>query len=242
MMITTFWELRVAFFKLFTDAICIQTLRRRIVGDRWTMNWKRFGRKRLWHDCGTILESFIKTRKPSVRLVGVPAEIRTEHFPNASLEPNFYVNLSAELCDQVDIYQRFGRNSCQHLQGIWVSEGGTRFLKKAGKCLPGYTASQTRRPRREYLRSREVILPLHASPPKHHQLCRHYCQKRSRLLRQFAVGLTPPPPLIGALTIGLLAVPQAVTYIAWEICNRISQINQRNTCFTSTGSTRAVHH
>jgi hypothetical protein len=60
-----------------------------LLDDRLTMNWKGFGRKRLWPDRDNIprftRKDRGKPRRTSVRLAGVRVEIRTEHLPDTSV-------------------------------------------------------------------------------------------------------------------------------------------------------------
>jgi hypothetical protein len=54
------------------------------------MTWKGYGRKRPWSNRGTIPESTWRDwgipRRVRTRKAGVPAEIRTEHLPDTSVE------------------------------------------------------------------------------------------------------------------------------------------------------------
>jgi hypothetical protein len=54
------------------------------------MSWKVFGRRWQWPPRGTIPRFFLQgLRKPTTIIShnrGYPAEIRNEHFPNASLQ------------------------------------------------------------------------------------------------------------------------------------------------------------
>jgi hypothetical protein len=74
----------------YLTALSVSGLRVYSVGwwDWWIMNWKGFGRKRWWPK-GIIQlapRDWEKSRKTSVRIAGVPAEIRTEHLPNGTQE------------------------------------------------------------------------------------------------------------------------------------------------------------
>jgi hypothetical protein len=54
--------------------------------NRWMMNWKGYGRKRLWpnfrYHTSTCLEGLSKTTKTSVRIACIGTEIWTRHLPN----------------------------------------------------------------------------------------------------------------------------------------------------------------
>jgi hypothetical protein len=56
----------------------------------WMTNRDGFGRKRMWSNGGTncalAWTDWERPRNPSVRIVGVPVEIREERFPNTRLE------------------------------------------------------------------------------------------------------------------------------------------------------------
>jgi hypothetical protein len=58
------------------------------------MTWKASGWGLIegWYS-GILLEGLRRPTKTSVRIAGVPAEIRTEHFPNKSLCPYLLTNL-----------------------------------------------------------------------------------------------------------------------------------------------------
>jgi hypothetical protein len=75
------------------------------------MNWKAFGRKRSCPNRGTTIPT-LKDRKftKTLRIVGVPAEIRIEHLPNTNLELCRYPDLLG--LPHVDPYTRNGRGAC----------------------------------------------------------------------------------------------------------------------------------
>jgi hypothetical protein len=70
------------------------------------MNWKGIGSKLRWPNrsrltipLGIFVDRLEEAMKTSVRIIGVPAEIRTRHLPNRS--PNYdYFNQFARSCSR----------------------------------------------------------------------------------------------------------------------------------------------
>ena len=44
-------------------------------------------------------------------------------------------------CGAVEVYKRFGRVFCLHLQVRRIKDGGSRFLQNVGQLLPEYVVS-----------------------------------------------------------------------------------------------------
>jgi hypothetical protein len=94
--LTDFWEHGNFLHRLFWRRIQYWDV---ASDDRCPMNWKGFGRRRLWLSRDTILTvssvDWRTLRKPSVRIADVQTSVRTEHLPNASVvlildQPKFF--------------------------------------------------------------------------------------------------------------------------------------------------------
>jgi hypothetical protein len=108
------------------------------------VNFKGFGKKRSWFTPDTIPAfpclDWGKSRKTSVRIAGIPVEIRTEHLPNTSLEIYLQINLFYVMpCSMVDIYTHFRGTCCI----FCPKDGGRKYLRNVGKYQPDYTAQKT---------------------------------------------------------------------------------------------------
>jgi hypothetical protein len=73
---------------------------RRIISS-WMMNFKGFAWKRFWRPRGTILKlawrDWERRPKTSVRIAGVPAELRVKHRPNTSVGDYHFTTLLGDM-------------------------------------------------------------------------------------------------------------------------------------------------
>jgi hypothetical protein len=85
---TTKMGIQKMFAVLFNDAFSVNTTNKRVElkGDKWMMNWRRFGRKRSWHNFMTLSPAFVWSDwgKPIKRVT--MAEAGTRDLPNAKQE------------------------------------------------------------------------------------------------------------------------------------------------------------
>lgn len=92
-----------------------------------------FRRKRLWPNRGTILtfscRVWWKPRKTSVRMSSNPAEIRTQHRPNANLKRQRYTsNFSVRLHQHLRGWRQHPKaiSSIQRLRKSWSNWGNVK--------------------------------------------------------------------------------------------------------------------
>jgi hypothetical protein len=101
---------KASFLMVYSMTLPVSTL----YSEEWWMNWKRFRSKLSWHKCIISAVSWKDLRKPrkiAVRMANVPAEIRIDCLPTASLhrylyaqvlssmhsEPHQYMNVNGQL-------------------------------------------------------------------------------------------------------------------------------------------------